>query len=168
MAWVMLALFVAQTAGPVGRGVVAGREAGDGLEDAVQVMAAQAGPRGQFGQAGRRLGAFDEAAQFGDAGGVLFGEGRLVWPAAPARAKAGGKGVGGAGVKGHVFRARVAGAAGRAAEHAGAAHRVDEVPVGGRGAGEDLRPARVGGGFSGAGLEAGVHGRASCGDMPVI
>ena len=42
------------------------------------------------------------------------------------------------------------------------------IRSGGRGAGEDLRPARVGSGFSGAALEAGVHGRASCGDMPVI
>jgi len=133
----------AQALGPPRCGVGARRQAGDALEQAVQVMAAEAGALGQFVQAGRLFEGVEPAAQLGDQRRLAFGQRRQVGVAALAGAEAGAFGLGAAGVEGDVVRPRRARGAGRPAIDAGAAHRVEERAVGSRVAGQHGGPARI-------------------------
>ena len=69
----------AEARGAMGGGVLFWGKAGDGFEDAMKMIGAEAGMGGELGQIGLLvIGSFDEAADLGDLTGMLFGEGRLV------------------------------------------------------------------------------------------
>ena len=130
--------------GAQGGRVLTRGEARGRLEDPVHMPGAEAGLVGQHRQGGWGFGLLQMAAQGGDQCRVAFGQGRLVWLAAPTGAEPGRLGLGEGGKEADVFGAGVPGTAGGAAVHPGGAHRIEEVAVGLAIPGKNGRPARVG------------------------
>jgi hypothetical protein len=164
---------LAQLARAVGGGVGLGREAGDGLEQAVEVVCAQARFLRQRIERGRCIRSLDAAARGGHQRGLLGTRGGLVGAGAAARAIACRFSVGGRVEELDVLRARQARRAARLAVHAGGLHRVDKLAVGGGIAREHAGPARVvfdGGDHDGGrcGLGRRLHGVIQWKSMPVL
>jgi len=135
-------------------GEVAGGDAEDPLEAALEGEFAEAGGGGDVVELGAFSGVLgEEVGGFGDGFGlgIGFGGGELGL-AAEAGAKAGGFGEGGGGEEGDVFALGAAAGAGGAAEDFGGFDGVDELAVGGGVAREDLLPGAAcedGGGWVG-------------------
>ena len=114
---------------PMRRGVVLGAEAGDVLEHSVKVIHAHPSMPCQFIKGRRRLGAFDEAAQFSDLGHTLIRQRSLIRFASLARTKTCPFGVGRGEMERNIFRPGHAGRAGGAAIHPGRLHGVEKFAV---------------------------------------
>lgn len=146
-------------------------QAGVLSEQAVKVVRAHAGLRGQHFKRRWSVSALDVAAGVGNGRGVTSRERGLIGLAASAGTKAGGLRLFPCRVKTHVAGMGVAGTAGRPAVDAGAGHRIKEQAIGCRVARQYLCPARVA--FGGVGLggvaDAGGHGTdAARDDGPIV
>jgi hypothetical protein len=127
----------------MGGGVRLGRHAGQGFEDSVEMIGAQARVAGQLIELRFLFRRLDQPAGFGDGVRMLVGEGRLVRLAALACAEAGCFGVGSRRVKAHILALGTSSRAGWPAINAGRLHRDNELPVEGNISRHEGDPARL-------------------------
>ena len=134
---------LADTSGPVAGRVGFRCQAGDRLEDPVQVGGAHPGALRQLLKRRHLFGCFDEAAQFSHHPGLLDVACRLVGAATQAGPKPGLLGFGGCVVERHVRRFRGARCAARPAIDGRGPHGVEEPSVGLTVAPDDGSPSGV-------------------------